>query len=78
MSPWHVLNIECYPDWKSNTGSHDATKHYVNGPEAFLHTLLVEFKDAEKRFDEICQRIGKLITPPVSDTCALFTRLYIC
>ncbi|EPE31466.1 Magnesium transport protein CorA, transmembrane region [Glarea lozoyensis ATCC 20868] len=63
-SPWHVLNIECYPDWKSNTGSHDATKHYVNGPEAFLHTLLVEIKDAEKRFDEICQRIGKLITPP--------------
>jgi hypothetical protein len=64
-SPWHVLNIECYPDWKSNTGSHDSTKHYVNGPEAFLHTLLVEYKDAEKRFDEICHRIGKLITPSV-------------
>jgi hypothetical protein len=40
-------------------------KHYVNGPEAFLHTLLVEYKDAEKRFDEICHRIGHLITPPV-------------
>lgn len=64
-SPWHVLNIECYPDWKSNTGSHDSTKHYVNGPEAFLNTLLVEYKDAQKRFDEICKRIGKLITPPV-------------
>ncbi|KAH8663380.1 hypothetical protein BGZ60DRAFT_66763 [Tricladium varicosporioides] len=63
-SPWHVLNIECYPDWKSNTGSHDSTKHYVNGPEAFLNTLLVEYKDAQKRFEEICKRIGRLITPP--------------
>ncbi|KAG9238885.1 hypothetical protein BJ875DRAFT_449779 [Amylocarpus encephaloides] len=63
-SPWHVLNIECYPDWKSNTGSHDSTKHYVNGPEAFLNTLLVEFKDAEKRFEDLCTRIGKLVTPP--------------
>lgn len=61
-----MLNIECYPDWKSNTGSHDSTKHYVNGPEAFLNTVLVEYKDAEKRFDEICQKIGTLVTPPVS------------
>ncbi|CAG8983828.1 hypothetical protein HYALB_00005466, partial [Hymenoscyphus albidus] len=63
-SPWHVLNIECYPDWKSNTGSHDSTKHYVNGPEAFLNTVLIEYRDAEKRFDEICQKIEKLVTPP--------------
>jgi len=45
--------------------SHDSTKHYVNGPEAFLHTLLAEFKDSEKRFEEIYNRITKLITPPV-------------
>lgn len=64
-SPWHVLNIECYPDWKSNTGSHDSAKHYVNGPEAFLNTLLVEFRDAQKRFDEIGHRISQLVTPPV-------------
>jgi hypothetical protein len=65
-APWHVLNIECYPDWKSNTGSHNSTKHYVNGPEAFLNTLLVEYRDAQKRFEEITQRISKLVTPPVS------------
>lgn len=44
--------------------SHDATKHYVNGPEAFLHTLLAEFKDAEKRFEDIYTKISKLVIPP--------------
>jgi hypothetical protein len=44
---------------------HDSTKHYINGPEAFLHTLLAEFKDAEKRFDDIYAKISKLVTPPV-------------
>ncbi|TVY32020.1 hypothetical protein LSUB1_G008535 [Lachnellula subtilissima] len=63
-APWHVLNIQCYPDHKHSMDSHDSTKHYVNGPEAFLHTLLAEFKDAEKRFEEIYNRITKLITPP--------------
>jgi hypothetical protein len=46
--------------------SHDSTKHYVNGPEAFLTTLLAEFKDAQKRFEEINIRISKLVTPSVS------------
>jgi hypothetical protein len=62
--PWHVLNIQAYPDWKSTTESHDSTKHYVNGPDAFLNSLLVEYKDAQKRFEEISQRVTKLITPP--------------
>jgi hypothetical protein len=43
---------------------HDSTKHYVNGPEAFLHTVLAEFQDAEKRFAQIYRRISKLVTPP--------------
>ncbi len=64
--PWHVLNIQCCPDWKSETDSHDSAKHYVNGPEAFLNTLLVEYKDAQKRFEEISYRVTKLVTPPVS------------
>lgn len=45
--------------------SHDSTKHYVNGPEAFLTTLLAEFKDAQKRFEEINNRISRLVTPSV-------------
>jgi hypothetical protein len=44
--------------------SHDSTNHYVNGPEAFLHTLLTEFKDAEKRFEDIYKKITKLVIPP--------------
>lgn len=66
-SPWHVLNIQCYPDWKSTTDTHDSTKHYVNGPDAFLNTLLVEYRDAQKRFEEISKRVTKLVTPPVSE-----------
>jgi hypothetical protein len=62
-APWHVLNIQCYPDHKHSMDSHDSTKHYVNGPEAFLTTLLAEFKDAQKRFEEINSRISKLVTP---------------
>ncbi|KAG0647248.1 hypothetical protein D0Z07_7222 [Hyphodiscus hymeniophilus] len=61
---WHVLNIQCYPDHKHSMDSHDSTKHYVNGPEAFLTTLLAEFKDAQKRFEEIYNKISKLVTPP--------------
>ena len=63
---WHVLNIQCYPDHKHSMDSHDSTNHYVNGPEAFLTTLLAEFKDAQKRFEGLYERIGKLVTPPVS------------
>lgn len=47
--------------------SHDSTKHYVNGTEAFLHTLLAELKDAESRFMEINVRITKLVTPEVNN-----------
>jgi hypothetical protein len=59
-----VLNIQCYPDHKASLDIHDSTKHYVNGPEAFLHTLLAEFQDAEKRYADIYWRISKLVTPP--------------
>lgn len=64
-APWQVLNIQCYPDWRSALEVHDSTKHYVNGPEAFLATVLTEYRDAQKRFEEIYRRITKLITPPL-------------
>lgn len=44
---------------------HDATKHYTNGPEAFLVTLLGEYKDAQKRFEHIYREISDLIMPPL-------------
>ncbi|KAF2091613.1 hypothetical protein K490DRAFT_31641 [Saccharata proteae CBS 121410] len=64
-SPWVVLNIQCYPDWKSSTDAHDSTKHYVNGPEAFLCTVLTEFRDAQSRYEEIERQVTKLVTPPL-------------
>ena len=64
-APWQVLNIQCYPDHKHSMDSHDSTKHYVNGPEAFLHTLLAEFRDAQKRFRDIQKKITNLVIPPV-------------
>jgi hypothetical protein len=65
FAPWRVLSIQCFPDWKSTTESHDLSHHYVNGPEAFLKTLLIEYRDAQKRYLEITKRIVKLVTPPV-------------
>ncbi len=64
FSPWHVLSMQAYPDWKSSIHSHDSTKHYVNGPEAFLITLRAEFKDAQKRLMEVYNRISDLVRSP--------------
>lgn len=66
FAPWRVLSIQAYPDWKSSVDSHDSTKHYVNGPEAFLVTLKAEFKDAQKRLLKVFERISELVRPPVS------------
>jgi len=65
-APWHVLSIQCHPDHRHTMDSHDERRRYVNGPEAFLITLLPEFKDAYKRFLEIQHRIRNIVTPPVS------------
>ena len=64
FSPWHVLSLQAYPDWKSSIDSHNSTKHYVNGPEAFLVTLRAEFKDAQKRLLEVYTHISELVTTP--------------
>ena len=66
FSPWRVLSIQAYPDWKSSIDSHDSTKHYVNGPEAFLVTLRAEYKDARKRLEEVYNRVSDLVRMPVS------------
>lgn len=64
FSPWQVLNIQCYPDLKASLDVHDSTKHYSNGPEAFMNSLLGEFRDAERRFEDIYKRISERVTPP--------------
>jgi hypothetical protein len=69
-SPWQVLQLESFPDWKSTptngTPYTFETGHkFLNGAEAFLHALLTEYRDARKRFDEIYKRITDLVTPPL-------------
>lgn len=68
-SPWQVLQLESFPDWKSTPANGTAytfeTGHkYLNRAEAFLHALLTEYKDARKRYHGIHQSITELVTPP--------------
>lgn len=69
-SPWQVLQLECFPDWKS-TPVHgtpytfEAKHRFLNGAEAFLHALLTEYRDARRRYHEIYRRITDLVTPPL-------------
>ncbi|KAH7092600.1 hypothetical protein FB567DRAFT_463822 [Paraphoma chrysanthemicola] len=69
-SPWQVLQLECFPDWKSTPANgtpytFETGHRYLNGAEAFLHSLLTEYRDARKRYDEIYKRITELVTPPL-------------
>ncbi|KAI4192388.1 MAG: hypothetical protein LQ346_004337 [Caloplaca aetnensis] len=64
FSPWRVLSIQSYPDWKHSIDAHTSARHYVNGPEAFLITLRAEFKDAQKRLLEVYNRISELVRMP--------------
>ncbi|KAL8990282.1 MAG: hypothetical protein Q9169_008162 [Polycauliona sp. 2 TL-2023] len=64
FAPWHVLSMQSYPDWRHSIDAHNSTRHYVNGPEAFLITLRAEFKDAQKRLLEVYNRISDLVRMP--------------
>ena len=64
FNPWHVLSLQCFPDWHSELNLHETKHHYVNGPDAFLAALLSEYRDATKRFRELSKHIVDLATPP--------------
>ena len=64
-SPWQVAQIECFPDWRSTADTFESGHRYLNGPEAFLHSLLTQYRDARKRYDEIYKQITELVTPPL-------------
>lgn len=66
FAPWRLLSMQCFPDWESTVDVHEQNRHYVNGPEAFLVTVLAEYKDAATRLRDINDRIVALVTPPVS------------
>ena len=63
FAPWHVLSLQCFPDWHSEVNLHETHHHYVNGADAFMITLLNEYRDASKRFRALTARIAKLATP---------------
>lgn len=65
FASYRCVGIQCFPDWKSSVDYHEMNRHYTCGPEAFLVTLLHEFRDAKKRFLEINKRIVAMATPPV-------------
>lgn len=48
FSSWEVLNIQNFPDWKSDMDIHDSWKRYINDPEAFMTTILGEYRDARR------------------------------
>ncbi|KAL1596366.1 hypothetical protein SLS60_009012 [Paraconiothyrium brasiliense] len=62
-SPWQVFQLETFPDWRATPDTFESGHRYLNGPEAFLHALLAEYRDARKRYEEIYKRITDLITP---------------
>lgn len=66
FAPWQLLNVHCYPDCVSSGDSHEPSRNYVNGVEAFMVALLGEFRDAAKRFEQIYEAITELITPPLN------------
>jgi hypothetical protein len=73
-SSWQVLNLQCYPDWNASMDVHDTTRHYVNGVEAFLVTVLGEFRDAQKRFEKV-YKVSCPTPRPVTAT-SLCSRAY--
>lgn len=65
FGPWHVLNIQCHSDRRSSTDSRHATKHYANGVEAFLTTVIGEYYDALTRLETVYNEIASLIAVPM-------------
>jgi hypothetical protein len=64
-SPWQLLVVECFPDFRATMDGFESGHRYLNGVEAFLHALLTQFKDARKRYQEIYRRVSRLVTPPL-------------
>ncbi|KXX80744.1 hypothetical protein MMYC01_203827 [Madurella mycetomatis] len=64
FAPWHLLNMQCFPDDEHSNRSDNSKKYFCNGPYAFLDALCVEYRDAVKRYAQLNEMITKLITPP--------------
>lgn len=67
FAPWHLLNIQSFPDDEHTDRSEDEGKTLLNGPHAFLEALVVEYQDATRRNRILHQKITKLVTPDVRE-----------
>ncbi|KUI56309.1 hypothetical protein VP1G_03748 [Cytospora mali] len=64
FAPFHLLNIQCFPDHIHSENDSIRKPCYYNGPYVFLNRLVAEYRDATKRYLQLNDRIRKLITPP--------------
>ena len=67
FAPWHLLNIQHFPDGHHSIRTDLAHKPIHSGPYAFMASLASEYKDALKRYKNLTAHIMKLITPSVSN-----------
>jgi hypothetical protein len=65
FAPWHLLNIQSYPDNEHTVRGSGYRTHFYSGPYAFLDALVLEYRDATRRNQTLHDRITKLISPQV-------------
>lgn len=64
FSPFHILNIRCFPD--KIRSQYDLDQQFCySGPYAFLHCLNVEYQNAAQRFQRLNESIEELALPSV-------------
>ncbi|KAL5391789.1 hypothetical protein DPSP01_001078 [Paraphaeosphaeria sporulosa] len=63
IPPWHILNLQCFPDWRATFDVFENDHKIIHGGDAFLTAILTEFQDAVKRFEGIQEAIARLVIP---------------
>ena len=66
FAPWQVLVLNFFPDLHTSLDVFTTLPRVSNGPEAFLRAVLAQYRDAQKRFVEITNKIIDLTTLGVS------------
>lgn len=64
FSPFHIINIRCFPDNIRSQYDFDQQPCY-SGPYAFLYCLNIEYQNAAQRFQRLNESIAKLALPSV-------------
>lgn len=75
--PFHVLNIQCFPDHIRSESRFDKQPCY-SGPHAFLQCLSAEYQNAATRLTRLNEQIAELVLPSVCATPQSPQRLFSC